>query len=55
MDCGGRAGAATRFRADEALWISNPSHAGESGVALRFPPQSKIALSPPCLSMSIRG
>jgi hypothetical protein len=30
-----------RFRADDEFWNFNLSRACESGVALRFPPQSK--------------
>ena len=41
MDCGGRAQRRHRFRADYAQPSSHSFGAGESGVALRFPPHSK--------------
>ncbi len=44
LDCGGRAKRRHRFRAHRARRILFPAPACESGVALRFPPQSKICL-----------
>ena len=43
MECGGRAQRRHRFSdGQEAVESSGCSRAGESGVALRFPPQSKM-------------
>ncbi len=41
MDCAGRAQRRRRFRADGDSRVENNFRACESGVALRFPPQSK--------------
>jgi hypothetical protein len=41
LDCGGRAMRRDRFRSHRARSILFPAPSSKSGVALRFPPQSK--------------
>jgi hypothetical protein len=43
LDCSGKARRRRSFRADDDSLASENNRAGESGVALRFPPQSKTS------------
>jgi hypothetical protein len=55
MECAGRAVAATALSDDRKSLQSDASLACESGVALRFPPQSKTPPKPPWSASSLKA